>query len=254
MPCSVPPPGTRRVLVFTWRPAGRRTFASLHRHEGEEWILLRRGRLRMLAGGRPVDLRPGDLLRLTADGGHAVLEASADCTKWVIWAGMAADNAADGPAVRHLAARDLRDLDQCCRLAEAHHGEDAGEILAQAAAACAAGFWRRAATGRPAEAVHPAVAQACRILADRGGAVALDLVAAGSGMSRSRLSHLFTRQTGVRLVEFRNRCRLERFVQLRAERPQTALRDLARSCGFTSCMQFYRMHRRLLGAAPAAGG
>jgi AraC-like DNA-binding protein len=244
-------PANRKAVVIPWDARPRRRFAPIHLHDGEEWILLRRGRLRLLCADQPLDLKPGDLLHLPAGRKHAVLEASSDCRKWVVWSAAATGGATGGPPVRHLAVRDLRDLEQCCRLADAHQHEDAvGDLLAQTAATLAAYFWRRAEVGLPVEAVHPAVATACRILRERGGAASLDVVAAQAGMSRSRLSHLFTVQTGVRLVEYRTRCRLERFVQLQGEHPRMTLAGLARHCGFTSYMQFYRMHRRLLGRAP----
>ncbi|HEX4125832.1 MAG TPA: helix-turn-helix domain-containing protein, partial [Tepidisphaeraceae bacterium] len=75
-----------------------------------------------------------------------------------------------------------------------------------------------------------------------------------SGLSPSRLSRLFKAETGVTLVEFRQRMLLDRFLGLYDEGREMKLLQAALAAGFGSYPQFYRVHQRLLGRAPGKRG
>jgi transcriptional regulator GlxA family with amidase domain len=100
-------------------------------------------------------------------------------------------------------------------------------------------------------AMHPAVKEAARLLREEPGAVLWKLpeLADRSGLSPSRLSRLFKAETGVTLVEFRQRMQLDRFLAI-YEDGTGKLLPAALSAGFGSYPQFYRVHQRLLGRAP----
>ena len=100
-------------------------------------------------------------------------------------------------------------------------------------------------------AVHPAVKEAARLLRDVPAAVQWKLpeLAGRAGLSPSRLSRLFKAETGVPLVEFRQRRQLDRFLAI-YDGGASKLLPAALSAGFGSYPQFYRVHRRLLGARP----
>jgi methylphosphotriester-DNA--protein-cysteine methyltransferase len=98
-----------------------------------------------------------------------------------------------------------------------------------------------------AETVHPAVSQAARLLAE-DARVTLTQVAATAGVSASRLRHLFHEQTGSTLVSYRNRQRLQRFLDHHSSR--RSLLEESLTAGFGSYAQFHRVFRSLMGTSP----
>jgi AraC-like DNA-binding protein len=78
----------------------------------------------------------------------------------------------------------------------------------------------------------------------------LAVVADRSGLSESRLRHLFRDETGSSLTDYRNRQRLRRFMES-APRSRRTLLDSALAAGFGSYAQFHRVFRRAVGVAPA---
>ena len=73
--------------------------------------------------------------------------------------------------------------------------------------------FERAATV-PVLDVHPAVERAARHIRDRNNTLGLTELAQHAGLSAARLSRLFKQQTGIALVDFRNRQRVEKFLHL----------------------------------------
>ena len=69
------------------------------------------------------------------------------------------------------------------------------------------------------------------------------------GLSDGHLARLFKSETGVSMVEYRNRLRLERFFRVVAASADNLL-DAAKAAGFGSYAQFHRVFRATLGAAP----
>src|SRR4029077_17964340 len=79
----------------------------------------------------------------------------------------------------------------------------------------------------PVRDVHPAVEKAARLIRDETSALSLADLARRAGLSATRLSRLFKQQTGVALVDFRNRQRVERFLELYGTGQRLTMLDAA---------------------------
>jgi AraC-like DNA-binding protein len=106
----------------------------------------------------------------------------------------------------------------------------------------------RRSVGPLASSSHPMIVHALRLLAKdpslTGKHLALKL-----GISLSRLARVFKADTGLSLVEYRNRLRLERF-QVLVDAGGENLLEAALAAGFGSYAQFHRVFRALRGATP----
>lgn len=70
-----------------------------------------------------------------------------------------------------------------------------------------------------------------------------------AGLSNSRLSHLFKRETGQDLRSFLTHCRLEQAAQLLHNRA-TPVKEVSYLAGYRHCASFIRAFRKLFGCAP----
>jgi len=103
----------------------------------------------------------------------------------------------------------------------------------------------------PSSDVHPAVERAARIIRDSDAEQSLPDIAARAGLSASRLSRLFKQQTGVSLVQYRQRQRLARFVRIYGQGHRHTLTEAAYMAGFGSYPQFHRVFAGVFGFGPA---
>ena len=71
------------------------------------------------------------------------------------------------------------------------------------------------------------------------------------GISDGHLARVFKSETGVSLVQFRNRIRLQRFFRIINEGGESLL-EAALRAGFGSYAQFHRVFRSELGTTPSA--
>ena len=112
--------------------------------------------------------------------------------------------------------------------------------------------WRQFAQAAdvPVRDVHPAVEKAARLIRDEDIALKLDELARRAGLSPHRLSRLFKQQTGIALVDFRNRQRMEKFLQLYGTGQRRTMLDAALEAGFGSYPQFHRVFKRMTGHSP----
>ena len=101
---------------------------------------------------------------------------------------------------------------------------------------------------RRAPGENPMVIEAIRLLTKDPSLVGKKL-AASLDISLSRLARVFKRETGVSLVEYRNRLRLERF-QMLVDSGGENLLEAALASGFGSYAQFHRVFRAWLGTTP----
>jgi AraC-like DNA-binding protein len=99
--------------------------------------------------------------------------------------------------------------------------------------------------------VHQAVAKAAALIRDEVVPTKLSVLARQAGLSSSRLSYLFKQQTGVSLVQFRQRQQLERFLQLHGGGQAHTLLSAALGAGFGSYPQFHRVFKAYMGTSPA---
>jgi AraC-like DNA-binding protein len=80
----------------------------------------------------------------------------------------------------------------------------------------------------------------------------LETLASRAGLSPGRLSRLFKQQVGVSMVQFRNRLRIERFIQVYQKGRRKSILQAALDAGFGSYPQFHREFVRIMGCSPAA--
>jgi AraC-like DNA-binding protein len=104
----------------------------------------------------------------------------------------------------------------------------------------------------PVHDVHPAVEKAARLIRDENVSLKLEELAQRSGLSPHRLSRLFKQQTGIALADFRNRERLERFLQFYGAGQRVTMLVAALEAGFGSYAQFHRVFKRVTGRSPRA--
>jgi AraC-like DNA-binding protein len=106
------------------------------------------------------------------------------------------------------------------------------------------------ATDVPVRDVHPAVEKAARLIRDESNMLGLRDLAKRAGLSAPRLSRLFKQQTGVALVEFRNRQRVEKFLEIYGTGQRRTMLDVALEAGFGSYAQFHRVFKHVTGRSP----
>lgn len=66
----------------------------------------------------------------------------------------------------------------------------------------------------------------------------------------SQVSRMFKKEMGISITEFRNRTKLDRFVNLMSKNPNHDLLTLAMDAGFGSYTQFFRIFRKEMGMTP----
>jgi len=98
--------------------------------------------------------------------------------------------------------------------------------------------------------VHPAVEKAAQLLRHETTTLTAVELASRCGLSYSRLGALFKKQTGIALVDFRNRQRLDRFLALDGAGHDRKMLEAALAAGFGSYPQFHRVFKRWMGCSP----
>ena len=236
----------------------------MHRHAELELNLVTSGSGLYLLENRKYEIRRGDLLWLFPDQEHVLVEQSPDFEMWI--------GVLKPKAVRRVAtdnsAKILRQKnpagDYCRRLPQhalAQLEKMFSEIGATASqpglfnAGLAYAFlsaWRQfeQAADVPVRDVHPAVEKAARLIHNESRTLNLDELSLRAGLSANRLSRLFKQQTGVALVEFRNRQRVEKFLRIYGTGQRVKMIDASLEAGFGSYAQFHRVFKRVVGCSP----
>ena len=238
-----------------------RTFrmAGAHRHADLEANLCIEGSAAYLVDGARITLQPGSLLFLHRGEAHLLLDESADFRMWLaVWRpesveamvreGIDGAAAADRPAateIRCLAPPAMTRLARLFADVAASDGPAAVSGLGYLLWRCRGEF--AAAADVVATAAHPAVASAAQsVRVDPGQSLAA--VAAQVGLSPDRLGRLFRVETGIALVDYRTRIRLDRVCA--AWKPGADLLALSLDAGFGSYSAFNRAFRRRFARAP----
>ena len=247
-----------------WRWTGATSRSPFHRHAELELNLALNGHATYLVGSARVKLVRRSLLWLHPAQHHILLEASPDFTMHIaVWKPAFLERACQTETSRVLREEHPRQA-RLRRIGEEEFG--ALETLASALEGATSerlewglGFllhsaqtaWERATTERDeTRAVHPCVERAARLLREQVPPPSLPQLARQVGLSPSRLSRLFSSQTGVSLTEFRARGCHER--ALRLCESDLPLGEVAARAGYGSYAQFHRAFSQRSGASPAA--
>jgi AraC-like DNA-binding protein len=254
---------------MAWRYASPAGANRRHHHAELELNLVTRGTGTYLLGNRHYQIRRGDLLWLFPTQEHVLIEQTPDFEMWiVVFRRRLIKRSATDPTSLPLQQRSFSG-DTCRRL---RHSDIARfeDLFAQlAATATEPGLlnaslayvllhaWKcfDRAGEVPVRSIHPAVERTARLLLSEENSYSLLQLARKAGLSPSRLSRLFKQQTGLSIVEFRNRQRMQRFLQRyedeRDSGRQTTLLNAALDAGFGSYPQFHRVFRQVAGCSPA---
>lgn len=242
-----------------------------HRHDELELNLVTAGRAAYLLGERRYDLTRNTLVWLFPGQDHVLLDRSKDHEMWI---GLFKHDLLNRPDIggqNNSGTAMLRESAPpghfCRRLAEAD-GARLASLLREIHSVRSDTPWFNAGLGyvllsawgayRAAEEpvagpdVHPAVEQAARLLRDEPNPLSVGQLAARVGLSPTYLSRLFHQQTGVTLVDFRNRQRIERFLRLYGNGKRMSALEAALETGFGSYPQFHRVFTQQMGCNPAA--
>lgn len=254
---------------MAWRYANPAGANRRHHHVELELNLVTRGTGTYLLGNRHYQIRRGDLLWLFPTQEHVLIEQTSNFEMWiVVFRRRLIKRTATDPASLPLQQRSFSG-DTCRRLRQkdlsrfeelfAQLADTANEpgLLNTSLAYALLHAWKcfDRAGEVPARSVHPAVERAARLLLNGENSYSLPQLARRAGLSPSRLSRLFKKQTGLTIVEFRNRQRMQRFFdRYELERDsgrQTTLLNAALDAGFGSYPQFHRVFRQVAGCSPA---
>jgi AraC-like DNA-binding protein len=237
---------------------------AIHRHVELEFNLVTQGGGLYLLENRKYKIHRGDLLWLFPAQEHVLIEQTLDFEMWigVIKPQAVRRTATDADAkilrqpypagefCRRLSQRDLMRLEELFAKIVASQSNMGLFNAALNYALLAAWQQFQRAADVPVYDVHPAVERAARLIRNENTALKLNELGRRTGLSAHRLSRLFKRQTGVTLVDFRNRQRIEKFLQLYGAGQRHTMLDAALESGFGSYAQFYRVFKDVTGRSP----
>ncbi len=248
--------------LWLYRQQGRAN--AMHHHAELEFNLVTRGSGLYLLANRKYQIRRGDLLWLFPAQEHVLIEQSPDFEMWI--------GVARPGTVRRIATDANSKVltkanpagDYCRRLSQpvftklealiadiADRREQPGLFNAGLGFVLLAAWHQfERAADVPVDDVHPAVERAARLIRDKSNTLGLTELARMAGLSAPRLSRLFKQQTGVALVDFRNRQRVEKFLALYGTGQRLTMLDAALEAGFGSYPQFHRVFKRVVGCSP----
>jgi AraC-like DNA-binding protein len=258
------------LLLEDLRATGSRFLSQEpHFHEELELHFIERGRCLLLLRDRRLEAAAGTLLWVPPGRDHLLLDASSDLRRWLL-------------LVRRRAVRRVLPAAAAAELLHRRGGERAGLLPARAAASvrgiyaevrtqfdgalplinaaiayALARSYQLFQSARPsaeAAAFHPAVQRALQALREAVPPPSLRELATRGRVSEAHLSKLFSAQVGMSVTDFRNRMRLERFLELYGQGSGQTLMAAALDAGFGSYPQFHRVFRRLMGYSPGSHG
>lgn len=234
-----------------------------HTHAELELNLVTRGRGVYLIGSRRYEIRRGDLLWLFPSQDHVLIEQTTDFRMWIgVFRRRMIRRIAVDAATRPL-TQSTQELESCRRLTHKDL-QRLGDLFSDlsttkhqsllnggiAYALLLAWECFQHASDVSVQDVHPAVERASRLIRDGGSQDSLTTISREAGLSAGRLSRLFHEQTGFTFVDFRNRQRIERFLDLYGNGQRRTMIDAALEAGFGSYPQFHRVFHRVLGCSP----
>lgn len=252
-----------------WRYANPAGANRRHHHAELELNLVTHGTGTYLLGNRQYQIRRGDLLWLFPAQEHVLIEQTPDFQMWVlVFRRRLIKRSAVDPVSLPLLQRGFAG-DTCRRLrpddlarfeelfAQLTDNDNQPGLLNAGLAYALLHAWKcfDRASEVPARRMHPAVERTARLLLFDANSYSLPQLARRVRLSPSRLSRLFKQQTGLSIVEFRNRQRMQRFLDRyeldRDSGQHPTLLESAFAAGFGSYPQFHRVFRQITGCSPA---
>ena len=251
-------------LLWHYRQQGRAN--AMHHHAELEFNLVTQGSGLYLLANRKYPVRRGDLLWLFPAQEHVLVEQSADFEMWIgvakpktvrriatdAGAKVLRQNNPAGEHCRRLLQREFARLENLFAEIAATQSQPGLFNAGLAYAFLAAWSQFERAANVPVHDVHPAVEKAARHIRDRNNTLGLTELARHAGLSPARLSRLFKQQTGIALVDFRNRQRVEKFLHLYGTGQRQTMLAAALEAGFGSYPQFHRVFKRVTGRSPGS--
>ena len=256
------PPGLEGAV---WFHMHRGYVHFLHRHEELEVNLIVQGTATYLVDDRRYMLARNTQIWLFPDQEHLLLDASPDYQMFIlVFSGSLVRRHCRDTFYRPLTKRDPGHF---CKPLQEHQSArlkllfqelidtsaDAPRFNSGLGYALLSSWSAQKADERitPSFDIHPAVERAARLIHDETEPIGIERLGEMAGLSASRLSRLFKEQTGVSLVEYRNKQRMKRFVALYGQGRRISMMDAALSAGFGSYPQFHRVFKHLMGCGPA---
>lgn len=237
-----------------------------HQHDELELNLVTSGSAAYLLGERRYDLRRNSLVWLFPGQCHILLDKSLDHQMWIglfkrdillpleanAETAVLCEDAPTGHFCRQVseaaAARLSTLFQEIATVRDDTLWLNAGLTYALHSAWAAYSSAKSPVTG---PSVHPAVERAARLLRDDSEPWTAAQLAAHVALSESHLSRLFHAQTGVTLVDFRNRQRVERFIRIFGDGRSVSALEAAFEAGFGSYAQFHRVFSEQMSCSPA---
>jgi AraC-like DNA-binding protein/quercetin dioxygenase-like cupin family protein len=224
-----------------------------HSHPDAEFNLVMRGGGVWTVEGQAYELRPGHLIWLMPHHVHKLVRAPG-LEMWVVlfdedalkpeWRA----DLSTRPS-RMLDGHDLIELDHLLTQVALDSDEpetyNAGVVYVLMRAL-------RASRDRPsvhAKPMHPAVARALLLMREQAGAHSLSDLATEAGVAAPYLSRLLVEHTGRSFIDWRNRIRLDRFID--SYHPGANLLAAALDAGFGSYTRFHHIFSELIGCPPS---
>ena len=248
--------------LWHYRQLGRAN--AMHHHAELEFNLVTQGSGLYLLEKRKYEIRRGDLLWLFPAQEHVLVEQSPDFEMWIgvlrprAVQRIATDEGAkilrqqnpSGEYCRRLPQPSLTRLETMFSEIVASSNQPA--LFNAGLAYAFLNAWQQfnQATDVPLRDVHPAVEKAARLIRSESNLLGLEELAQRAGLSAHRLSRLFKQQTGVALVDFRNRQRVEKFLEIYGTGQRRTMLDASLEAGFGSYAQFHRVFTRMMGGSP----
>ncbi len=224
-----------------------------HRHPELEFDLVLKGAGGLVLDERSYALKPGTLIWLVPGQRHRLVR-SPGLEMWVVSlrpelldAGRIAELA--GAPLHILPGEELLDLDRL--LSQVAQDSDQPAVYNAGIAYLTLRAWRASRTSPAARTrpMHAGVARALMKLRESGAAVSLSELADAAGIAAPYLSRLLVEHTGRSFVDWRNRIRLDRFMDF--YRPGANLLDAALGAGFGSYARFHHVFSEIIGCTPS---
>ncbi|HYF47931.1 MAG TPA: AraC family transcriptional regulator [Planctomycetota bacterium] len=251
--------------VWLYKYSGPRIH-HIHRHDELEVNLCTRGRAVYLVDDKRYDLRRGTQIWLFPEQDHLLLDRSTDYEMWIlVWKERLLKQICTTPQSKPLL--NTKAPPDFCKPLPEHQTARLNQLFQEVADSkpdlarwnCGLGYCALVAWAihvadqriTPSFDIHPAVEKAARLLQHERTPNSLEELSRQAGLSPSRLSRLFKEQTGVSLVEYRNKQRLQRFFSLYQQGRRKNMTAAALEAGFGSYPQFHRIFKEQMGYGPA---